>query len=509
MWQVVLRAPGGVEVPLRVQDAEITDASVVHLDTRMAISQWHAHRTTADEIRRLFFTHRHQTNGGPRPLFMLEQPHAVSVHCVGPDVMSQDQPRPVADQRIDTVVVSTLTEDSGWTVLTSGTTSPRITVWMYARPTALAGQYAVWRAHATVHTAQLQRGSPLGAMLSAVRMEHVLIGSVRRERTPDLALKPDAPENELLRMWSSDQLPPHSGTDLPRTDSLVESCLSAFVDNQLIRQRLPSDRVFMDALSDGYQIESGHSLLHTAVGSSLMLANTPPRAALNVAPQAWIARSCRHLHTATHTASGHPAEYVADAEALQQQLTEGMIDYLRDLWTGTVDGIKASLAKLLPSPETVATLRAIDVRKAASAAKSAVTSKTAESLIRSLASDPAETVYLQEWGRAVLADMNLDESALGELIIDNAPAVEAAMRKMLGKLRYIKASDLKEYGAAVRRLIGNPDLQDGVLQLAAMAKNAGRWVASHSDTIVSAGKTAVDLASKGASVLVGDSTEKP
>lgn len=456
MWEFFLVARsrhGTVRLPLVIQEYDVKNSEVLHLKARKG----------GGPIIRALRLEQNVPSKLTHPLFYLDSlPYAVQLECEGLEVIrdSDAATRHKVIKSLGSITVQPIDNDKGYTVFASDNAAADFSVRMHALSTDTQNEISVWRVNCTIYTRSV-KALEISGMISAARMQHIISCECGKK--------------------SKSKGHVNAGIEATMTDDL--SALAGF--------------------TIAYKIESGQPFLHTETGHLMLTSHTPPANVMAISSSGWIARAAEEMHApgVRDLVHGHSPEYYRDAEMFKQQLTEGVVDYMRDLWSGTTKGIKVSVQKLMPSPETVAVLKSINVKKLADRTKTVLTSKTVEAVIKTLSTNPSDIIYLETWGKAVLGDLKIDESAIGQLVIDNAPAVEESMRKMLTKLQYLKGVDIAEYGAQFRELIGNPDLADGVIQLAAMAKRAGKFLADNSDKVVSAAKGAVKLAAAGAETI--------
>lgn len=415
-----------------------------------------------------------------QPLFHLDSPYAVSLQAEGLEVVRADPtaPRSRVARSLGTVMVAPVDDDDGFITMMSGPGVQPFTAILHADKTRIQGRFAVWSVHVIVATDQVD-SLQIAGMLTAARIERVI----------DLQTKVECGvcgHGKPRRRGSDDN------------DERASSEICAHIGDT-ITSGVMTDAQILSAFHVAYSIEADHSLFATDLGHTLLTSNSSPAAAISLSPENWVARAAEQLHT--NAGLGFGDAYRRDAEEFGQQLTAGALDFFRDAWSKTTRGVRASIEKFMPSADTIAALKAINVKKLAARTQTVLTSKTVEAVITTLTTNPGDIVYLREWGKAVLGDLKLDESEMGKLVIDNAPAAEEALRRVIGKFKMLRPDDFSEYGAQFRQLVGNPDLADGVIQLAVVAKNAAQFVARNADKAAAAAKTAVNLAAAGAGAV--------
>ena len=521
MWPFYLVVPGfgGGElqhVRLYVQDYDAHNADVLHLDARMSRSQFRSHTLTLDDVRRLFESHHDTGTGSTRPLLTLNPPYMTLLTV--DDAAKSLSATMIGGNPI--VLQPVFTQSDGWVVLTAPHPGSETSIRMWARETSRPGSYAVWRINCTVHASRLMRGTGAARRVSSARMHHLLSASLARERAVNSI---DVHTGVAERHYYDPSLVGAAAADddepMPlergRPEHFVQTCLSW--SGPTMSARLPSDGVMLRALSVGYSVEAGHSLLHSAVGQRLLHANTDPSAAIAVNPVAWINDATETLHGDARAPRAWNDGYRRDAQLMNQRLVAGLLDRVQGWFASAQGKMPPFLAPFMPGEKTIAALRSLDVKKAASAAKSAASSKTMAAVVTSMVKRDSDVPLLQAWGAAVLGDAKLDDTEVGSLLVENAPAVQEGAIKMFNKFKSFAGENvtpgkLRDYADTFRKLIGDSDMRDGVLQLAAAASKAGKYVAAnsgkvvdaakatgafvakHSDTIVAAGKTAATAA---------------
>ena len=537
MWPLYLIVPtvhgNQQRVQLHVQDYDVHNSSVLHLDARMSRSHFRSHALSLEDVNRLFQTHHDARTGATRPLLVLDDPYAVFL------VASPPGGEQYVGVGAPILVQPVVTQSNGWIVLTSTDPGGDVSVRMWARETAQPGRFAVWRINCTVHTARLERGSKPAAMMSRARMQHVYAGSLLRARRGDwINVATGDAERHFYDHGLVDAAPRADSEPMPsvnaRPEHFVQTCLAWSYPT--MTARLPSDGVMLRALNVGYSVEAGHSLLHSAVGQHLLRGNTDPSAAIAANPNVWINEAVGSIHGGMSAPQPWSDDYRRDAERMNQRLIEGLLDRVEGWFKQMQGKVPNFLQPFMPGEKTIGALRSINVTKTikttAGAAKTAASSKTMAAVVSSLVKRDTDVVLLQEWGKAVLGDAKLDDSVVGTLLVENAPAVQEGALKAFNKFKSfaganLTAGKLRDYGATFRQMIGSQDLRDGVYQLAAAATKAGKYVgansgkivgaakatgsfvAKHSDTIVAVGKTAASAAAKGAVALAADSIDEP
>lgn len=497
MWPLYLVTSNNQRVLLHVQDTDVHNADVIHLDARMARSRWHGHTTTLGDVARLFGAHYDVHTGAQRPLFFLDSPYALQLESEGPSfLVAGATSRQHQVHRLATTTVEPVTQDGKWLVMMTTAQGGRFSARLWVTPTQQCGHFAVWRVHCTVHTARYSRGTQHAAVLSAARSHHLYSGRVLRRVAESPNDTQSGPVGAFQRAW----LQGDTGAQ-----EAVSACV-AWDEPATITAQLPSDGVMLSALNVGYSVEAGHSLLTTEIGDSLLASNTAPGDAIRQSPSAWITKAVERVHGGQAAPSAWSDAYRGDAQLFGEQIGATIVEKMRG-WFDEMQGkVPEWLKRVLPSEETIKTLQAIDVKKAAtdalSTARDVATSNTATAVISTIGMNPKVGELLPIWSKAVLADLRLDDTAVGDFVIKNSSAVETAMVSMLKKMRYLNPSDLKQYGATFRSLIGNKDMYDGVLQLAALASKSGKFLADNASTAVAVAKTTGKLLADNSGTLV-------
>lgn len=250
------------------------------------------------------------------------------------------------------------------------------------------------------------------------------------------------------------------------------------------------DCSYLRALRVAYAIETdGGDFLDTDIGQRLLTASVAPSAALRAEPEKWAHLVATHARMQLRA----PVDHRAIADSLDVKLTEAWLtDKLRDLWTGTTEGIEASLRRVLPSAETLQTLKSLAGR-ATTGAKAVAGSKTAEQVMLAAMGNKGDATYAEIFAKALLGDAGLDETASGQVIIENADKVSSALASAFNKLRQVKASDLDRYTKGLRNMFNNEDLRGGLAAVLKQARRAPELWAKYGDDVMAAGKKAVQL----------------
>lgn len=547
MWHAQILLPNGAgSLPLYVQDTNATNPQVVEFDARMSRSQFLSQLTTLDDVARLF-----DNVHGHRLWLLDERMPVVEVQCTG------QQPTPTLGaielRQMDAV------DSDGWALFTNPQpTTVHMRAW--ARKTTVTGQWAVWRVRCSVYMSRLT--APITRIMRTLRASHLFHASVTPVGCDACggSAKPE-PKGELvaevyddrhrckegfLERWRRRLLgdptscPLHNKQEpAPTSDKPVESCLEWAMPT--FQAALPSDRACMRALSRSYAVDAGHSLAHTDIGSALISSSVSPQTSLMHASDMFI-QSAVDYGLADH--GGYSPAYLEAADTFDErvrlavQAAEPVEGWLRDMWTGMVDGIPESLKKFLPKKEnvdifneadvSVAPTRALDpeleallggggapppskpaattqvdydrlAAGAAGAAKGAGqalkkldSSDTAKALVQALVRDKSDVPYVEALGRALANDLGVAKDGVAsQLIVKGAPKLKTALGAAAGKLRTMKASDFSAYTDALRKMVNNADMA----KLGSVLARAGDFVSKNTGTLVSAGKTAASAVS--------------
>lgn len=541
MWHAQILLPNGAgSLPLYVQDTNATNAQLVEFDARMSRSQFLSQLTTLDDVARLFDNvHGHR-------LWMLdERMPVVEVQFSG------QQPAPTLGaielRQMDAV------DADGW-ALFANPQPETVHMRAWARKTAVTGQWAVWRVRCSVYMSRLT--APITRIMRTLRASHLFRASVtpvgcdacggepKGELVAEVYDDRHRCKEGFLERWRRRLLGDPASCPLltkqepePTSDKPVESCLEWAMPT--FQAALPSDRACIRALSRSYAVDAGHSLAHTDIGSALISSSVSPQTSLMHASDMFI-QSAVDYGLADH--GGYSSAYLDAADTFDErvrlavQATEPVEGWLRDLWTGMVDGIPESLKKFLPKKEnvdifneaevSVAPTRALDpelealmggggapppskpatqvdydrlAAGASSAAKGAGqalkkldSSDTAKALVQALVRDKSDVPYVEALGRALANDLGVAKDGVAsQLIVKGAPKLKTALSAAAGKLRTMKASDFSAYTEALRKMVNNADMA----KLGSVLARAGDFVSKNTGTVVSAGKAVVGAVS--------------